>query len=204
MGSGSGSKQDSGTSQQTTQYTPTPEETELNKIYLGQTREFDPMQRQLNQAGGQNVLQLLRGEPLPGYLGKLPGGIDEATTADIANRSIKDIQPFFGQAGLLDSGVNAQISSRTAGDVRRASAEFNINNLMQLLNIGVGGQAQVQAPALQTQSTLSNSLAGLRTASTSGSYTNQSQYRYQQPFAQTFGQMGQGVQSWRSGLFGKA
>jgi len=198
MGSGSGSQSGSGTSQQTTQYTPTAEEVRMNKIYAGQVEAFDPMQRQMNQAAGQNVVSLLQGQPLPGYLSKLPGGIDEAMTADIANRALKDIQPFFGQAGLSDSGVAQQVMSRTAGDVRRATAEFNINNLMQLLNVGVGGQAQVQQPMLATQNMLSSNLAGLRTASTTGSYTNQSQYSYKQPFAQTFQQVGSGFNSFMS------
>jgi hypothetical protein len=146
----------------------------MQKVYAGQIEEQDPRQRELNRVGSENVLALLQGRDLPGYLKKLPGGIDEATTADIANRSIKDIQPFFGQAGLMDSGVNQQISSRTAGDVRRASAEFNINNLMQLLNIGTGGQAQVVSNAQQNQSTFSQSLAGLRGSTTQGSYNNKS------------------------------
>jgi hypothetical protein len=174
MASGSaGSGSGSGSSNQSTQYTPTAEEKRMQAVYAGQIEAQDPMQRQLNQTGSENVLNLLQGKDLPGYLGKLPGGIDEATTADIANRSIKDIQPFFGQAGLLDSGVNAQISSRTAGDVRRSSAEFNINNLMQLLNIGVGGQAQVVSNAQSNQSTFSQSLAGLRGSTTTGTYQNQ-------------------------------
>lgn len=188
MGSGSGSQTS------TTTVKPTAEETAWNKIQLGQLQAMDPLQRQLNQAAGSNVLNLLQGKDLPGYLKSLPYGISEEMTADIANRSIKDIQPFFSQAGLLDSGVNAAVSSRTAGDVRRASAEFNINNLMQLLNIGVGGQAQVQAPLLQTGSNLSQSLAGLRSTTTSGSYS------YQQPFAQTFGQIGQGFNNMASGF----
>jgi hypothetical protein len=170
MGGSSGSG--SGSSSQQTQYTPTPEEKRMQAVYAGQIEEQDPRQRELNRVGSENVLNLLQGKPLPGYLNKLPGGIDEATTADIANRSIKDIQPFMGQAGLLDSGVNAQISSRTAGDVRRASAEFNINNLMQLLNIGTGGQAQVVSNAQANQSTFSQSLAGLRSSNTQGSYNN--------------------------------
>lgn len=168
-----GQQSGSGSSSQNTQWTPTPEETELNKLYLSQMKEMDPLTRQLNQAGGSAVLNLLQGKELPGYLGKLSGGITEEMTADIANRSIKDIQPFFGQAGLLDSGVNAQISSRTAGDVRRASAEFNINNLMQLLNVGVGGQASVVGTTQQTGNTLSSALAGLRSSNTTGTYANQ-------------------------------
>jgi hypothetical protein len=168
MGSGSGQNQSGGTSSQTTQYTPTAEETEMNKIYLGQMREADPLQKTLNTSALTQANQLLRGQPLEGYLNKLPGGIDEATTSDIANRSIKDIQPFFASTGLLDSGTNAAVSGRVAGDVRRQSAEFNINNLMQLLNIGTGSSAQAQAPVQQTGGTLSSALAGLRTASSSG------------------------------------
>ena len=186
MGSGSGQQAS------TTTYKQSPTEEALSKLQLGQAQAFDPMQRQLNQAAGQNVMSLLQGQDLPGYLKSLPYGISEQMTGDIANRAIKDIQPFFGQAGLLDSGVNAAVSARTAGDVRRASAEFNINNLMQLLNIGVGGQAQVQQPALQTQSTLAGLVKGTGTTSTNSSYS------YQQPFAQTFGQMGQGFAGFTS------
>ena len=113
------------------------------------------------------------GSTLPGYLSTLPGGISQDQTNQMSSRAIKDIQPFMGQAGLLDSGVNAQISARTSQDTQNTNAQFNINNLMQLLNLGTGGQAQVVQNGQSNQSTFSQSLAGLRSSTTQGSYSNQ-------------------------------
>jgi hypothetical protein len=144
-------------------------------------------------AAFKSATNLLEGKELPGYLKPLPYGISEEMTGDIANRALKDIQPFFSQAGLQDSGTAQAVMGRTAGDVRRASAEFNINNLMQLLNIGVGGQASVTSGMTGVGSTLAGLVKGSGT--TTGTYSNQSSYRYQQPWAQTFQQTMGGVQS---------
>ena len=160
------------TSTSSQQATPTAEETELNRLQLEQAKAFDPIQRQLNENGGNLVNALLTGQPLPGYLSGLPGGISEGVTSQIVQDSINDLQPKFGQSGLLDSGVNASISARTAADVRTQSAQFNLQNLQQLLNLGVGGQAQVQQPTISTGAILSQRLAGLRANSFTGSQTN--------------------------------
>lgn len=143
----------------------------MNQLQLGQAQAFDPIQRHLNEQGGSLVLKLLQGQGLPGYLGKLPGGIDEGVTSGIVQDSIRDLQPTFGQSGLLDSGVNAQISARTAADVRQNAEQFNLQNLLQLLNIGVGGQAAVQQPAISTSQMLGQRLAGLRTVNQTGTNT---------------------------------
>jgi len=157
--------------QQTQQITPqrTPEQAELDKIALGQAQEFDPVQRELNLRGGNLINQLLAGEQdLPGFLQQLPGGISPEVTSDIARESIRDIQPFFQQSGLLDSGVNAQISGRIAGDVRQRSEEFNLGNILNLLNLAVGGQAQVQQPSLSQTQLLSQRLANVTPVSSTG------------------------------------
>jgi hypothetical protein len=162
-------------------------------MQYNQMKEFDPIQRQLNEQGGNLVLKLLQGQALPGYLNTLPGGIDEATTQSIANRSIQDIQPYFAQSGLLDSGVNASVSGRIAGDVRQQSAAFNIQNLQQLLNIAVGGQAQVQQPILSTGQMLGQRLAGLRTGTSSSSGATYGMNPFLKSFQQSAGNtMGQG------------
>lgn len=155
----------------TQQATQTPEEQELNRLQLEQAKAFDPIQRQLNESGGNLVNQLLLGQPLPGYLGGLPGGISEDVTSQIVQKSIQDLQGTFGQSGLLDSGVNASISARTAGDIRMNSAQFNLQNLQQLLNIAVGGQAQVQNSSISQSSVLGQRLAGLRTNTMQGNQT---------------------------------
>lgn len=153
---------------QSTTPAPTAEETELNKL--------DLEARKANQQGligvqGQSLNLanlLLQGLNLPGYLNTLPGGIDETATQSIVDKSLRDIKPSFQQGGLLDSGVAASVSGRIAGDVRRNSAEFNINNLMQLLNLATGNAAQVQQPVLAQSADLGGRLAGLRSVNTTG------------------------------------
>lgn len=165
-----GSSQQSNQTQTTTPQR-TAEQRELDKLTLSQIKEFDPIQRELNRRGGNLINQLLVGDSnLPGFLSSLPGGISEEVTSDIARNSIRDIQPFFQQSGLLDSGVNASVSGRIAGDVRRASEEFNIGNLLNLLNLAVGGQAQVQSPALSQTQLLSQRLANVTPVTTTGSF----------------------------------
>jgi hypothetical protein len=153
---------------QSTTPTPTAEETALNQLQLQQQRDIQPSETR-NILSGLDLSQLLlTGQPLPGYLGGLPGGISEDVTQGIVDRSLRDIAPSFQQSGLLDSGVRASIGARTAGDIRLGSATFNLQNLQQLLNLAVGGQAQpFQAPiALSGQ--LGERLAGLRSTQTQG------------------------------------
>lgn len=169
---------------QTTTPQASAEETRLNQLDLAA--------REANQQGTvdlqRNALNLgnllLQGQNLPGYLGPLPGGISEDVTQSIVNQSLRDIQPSFQQGGILDSGVAASVSARTAGDIRRASAEFNLNNLNQLLNLAVGGQAQIQQPILAQSSALGQRLAGLRTTTQSGSST--ATHTSMNPFLKSF------------------
>ena len=154
-----------------TKYTATPEERQLQASQLGQATAFDPIQRQLNSNAGGLINSLLQGQNLPGYLNQLPGGIDQGVTNDIVGQSLQDLYPQFQQAGILDSGTAAQISGRTAADIRTNAAQFNLQNLMQLLNLAVGGQAQVQQPIMQNNQMLGQGLAGLRTMNQTGSST---------------------------------
>lgn len=173
---------------QTQTPTPTPEEQELVRLQLEQAKAFDPIQRQLNESGGNLVMKLLQGQDLPGYLNQLPGGISPDVVNSISQQAISDITPSFQKSGILDSGVAAQIAARTSADVRNQSAQFNLQNLMQLLNLAVGGQAQVQAPAIQTAGQLAGSLAGLRSINTTGSSTGTSTTIGMNPFLKSFQQ----------------
>lgn len=164
----------------TTTVQQTEEEKKLNQLQLSQAQAFDPVQRQLNEQGGNLVLNLLRGQSLPGYLNTLPGGISQDVTNDIVKQSLADIAPQFQASGILDSGVAAQLSARTAADIRTQSEQFNIQNLQQLLNIAVGGQAQVQQPMQGVTSQLGSRLSGLRTVNQSGTATSMN------PFLKSF------------------
>ena len=176
-------------SSQTTRPTPTAEETEFNKLQLEQAKDFDPIQRELNERGGNLINQLLAGEGnLPGFLSKLPAGISPEVTQGIVDTSLRDINAQLSASGVgsfMDSGAAQSIGARTSGDIRRASEEFNIGTLFNLLNLGVGGQAQVQSSALNTGAMLSQRLAGLRSVDQSGTMTSRSQFSYN-PFKESF------------------
>lgn len=158
--------------QQTTETTSTPiasaEEKRLRDLQMGQLEEYDPYQRRATTNGLDLIGRILSGQALPGNLGNLAGGISPEMTGEIAQQSVQDILPQFQQSGILDSGVAAEIAGRTAGDVRRQSAQFNVQNLMNLLGLGVQGATSLQQPALQTAGQLGQTLGGLRgTKSTS-------------------------------------
>lgn len=151
--------------------TPTPEEIERNRLLLEQQKAIQPSETRNMLSGLDLQNLLLSGQPLPGYLGGLPGGISESVTQDMVNKSINDINVGSQASGLLDSGVNRSIAARTSGDIRNSAAQFNLNNLQQLLNIAVGGQAQpFQAPVAYSGQ-LGQALAGLRTTNNSSTST---------------------------------
>ena len=179
-----GSQRESSSSQssQSTQYTPTAEETEFNKLQLAQAKEFDPIQRELNAKGGNLINKLLSGDSnLPGFLAKLPAGISPEVTQGIVDQSLRDINTQMRASGagtFMESGAAQSIGARTSGDIRRAAEEFNIGTLFNLLNLGVGGQAQVQQPILSTSNMLSQRLAGLRSVNQTGTMTSQTRRSY--------------------------
>lgn len=189
------------TSNATQTATATPEQTELNKLQLGQAQAFDPLQRQINQSGGMAINALLTGQPLPGYLSMLPGGISNDVTTGIVNQSLNDVNNSLAKSGagtMLESGASQAIGARTAGDIRNQAAQFNLNNLLQLLNIGVGGQASVQQPMGTITGQLGGRLAGLNTINSSGT-SNQTTVGMN-PFLKSFQQSA--GQSLGSGTFG--
>jgi hypothetical protein len=169
MGKEKTSTQGSTTTVQQVTPQPTAEERELNRIQLEREKKLDPQITQMQSVFLDLANRMGLGQELPGYLESLPHGISEDVTKSIVDEALRDITPSFQQSGLLDSGVRASVSARTAGDIRRASAEFNIGNLQNLLNLALSGQAQVQQPVLAQSAMLSQRLAGLRSQSMTGS-----------------------------------
>lgn len=172
--------------------TPTAEEIERNKLLLEQQKAIQPSETRNMLTGLDLQNLLLSGQSLPGYLGGLPGGISESVTQDLVNKAMGDVNVGSQSAGLLDSGVNASLRARTSGDIRMGSAQFNLNNLQQLLNIAVGGQAQpFQAPVAYSGQ-LGSALAGLRStnssSTSSGSYSSQTKTKM--PFGGFSGSFG--------------
>ena len=173
MGS-SKTEESKGTSSSQTTYTPTAEETQLNKLRLARETALDPSILQTQQQGLDLISQLLAGGTtggLPGFLSGLPGGISPEVTQDIVDKSLRDVRGGLQGGGLLDSGVRSALEARTSADIRTQSEQFNLQNLQQLLNIAVGGQASVQSPIMGFGQQLSTALAGLRGISQTGTST---------------------------------
>ena len=164
----------------------TPEEQELNRLLLERTRATQEGQIEVQGSGLNLINELLTGGELPGFLQTLPGGISEQTVGDISQRAVQDIRPSFQSSGILDSGTALEASAKVAGDVRLGAEEFNIGNLLNLLNLGVGGQAQIQQPLLAQQGQLGQQLAGLRTNTASGYSSTVATGT--NPFLKSFGQ----------------
>lgn len=188
---------------QTTTPTPTPEETRLNQLQIQATEQTQPQLIQAQKSGLNLINQLLTGqEQLPGFFTQLGQGISPQITNDIVQQSLRDIMPSFQQSGILDSGVAASIAGRTAGDIRRASEEFNIGNRLNLLNLALSGQAQVQQPILGQAEMLGSRLAGLRSVNQQGTTSMSSTQYAMNPFLKSFQQsLGQSL---GSGSFGSA
>ena len=168
MGSSKSTEQTSSGSTQT--QTPNLHPIEVERMTRLSNREefLEPQVRDVQSGGLDLVSQLLGGLDLPGYLSGLPGGIDEGVTQDIVDSSLGDVRAGLQGGGLLDSGVRSELEARTSADIRTQSAQFNLQNLQQLLNLAVGGQAQVQAPIIGAGAQLSQSLAGARGMTTTG------------------------------------
>ena len=174
--------QQSGTQTQKTQPEPTPEQTEYNKLRLGQLKETEPFETKAIKSGVTLSDLLLTGQGLPGYLSKLPGGISPEVTQEIVDRSLGDVRAGLQGGGLLDSGVRSELEARTSSDIRTQSEQFNLGNLQQLINLAVGGQAFPLDASQGFGSQLSQSLTGLQGSTMTGSSAGQSN-----PFRPSFG-----------------
>jgi hypothetical protein len=123
----------------------TAEQKELEQILLGRERKTDAAKTQSQLSALDLSNTLLTGGRLPGELAGLTGGISEDVTSGLVQRSLADIRPGLQSSGLLDSGIRAELEMGAAKDIRLDSERFNINNLMQMLNLASGNAAQNQA-----------------------------------------------------------
>ena len=151
------------TQQQQTRIEPTAQEKEFNELELQRQRSAQPGMMQAQQQGLSLINQLLTGQALPGYLQGLPGGISPGAIGAEATRLSAQNMAGFQNLGISDSGpAFKETASDIANRVLFPAEQFNLQNLSQLLNLAVGGQASVQQPILGGASTLAQSLAGLR------------------------------------------
>lgn len=182
-----------GSTNSSTQYTPTAEETAFNKIQLGQAQEYDPYQREINKNSANFINSLFTGNysGLGAIFEPLARGTNEDVVSGMTSSSLRDLNAQLKKSGagsFLESGASQSIGARTAGDIRQNAQQFDIGTILNLANLAVGGSAQVQQPALNITSQLGQRLAGLRGVTQNGSSTmNQSSYG-QNPFLKSFSQ----------------
>ena len=148
------------------EYDITPQEKEANQLALERQRALQPGLLEIGENQTNAINALLTGQNLPGQLGGLFPGISPELTAEMSQEAIKDLMPQFQQAGVLDSGAAASIAGRTAGDIRRQSAESNLQRQYNLLALGLGQGAGQQQLGTQGLGQLGQQLASGR------NYTN--------------------------------
>lgn len=180
---------------------PTAEERRLNELALQQRERLSPLETQLGEQAINTISGILGGGGgLPDVFQSIFTGITPELTQEFAREAIADIAPQFQQAGVLDSGAAAAIAGRTAGDIRRASAESNLARRFNLLNLGLDFGGQQQQLGTQAQNVLGSQLAGLRTMTGTN---NQSQTTIgMNPFMRSFQQgLGSGLGSLGTSMF---
>ena len=147
----------------TTQATPTAAEQEMQNLQLQQYKATQPYQEAMQIAGMKLGTNLLTGGELPPGYQQLWGGIDQNLTNNMISQSLQSLYPQMQAQGLMDSGTMIQSGARMASDIANQNAQFNLGQKLNLLNLAVGGQAQIQAPVSGATSQLASQLAGLRT-----------------------------------------
>lgn len=150
-------------SQQNTQYTPTPTETSLMNNELQLSNAALPGQVANTQQSQGLIGQLLQGGALPGYLSGLPGGVSQGQAQNEAQLGVQGLATQFQGMGGLDSGAFAQAGANSYANTLNQNAQFNVQNLAQLLNLA-SGQAYQNSGLVQSN----NSGLGAQSAALAG------------------------------------
>ena len=112
---------------------------------------------------------LYSGQPLPGYLSSLPGGVSNAQSQNEAQMGLQGLSTQFQQMGGLDSGSYAQAGANAYANTMNQNAQFNISNLGNLMNLAAGGSYNTTGALSSNASALgqqSGALAGTSSSST--------------------------------------
>lgn len=150
-----------------TNYTPTSTETALMGNELQLSNAALPGQIQNTQQSQGLISQLLTGGSLPGYLNNLPGGVSNATSLNEAQLGVQGLASQFNQAGGLDTGSYQQAGANAYANTLNQNAQFNVQNLAQLLNLASG-----QAYNNQGQVTANNGALGSQSGALASSSSN--------------------------------
>jgi len=206
MGNEKSTTQGQTTQSQTQRPEPTAQEKEFNELALQRERASQEGRIESQTQGLNLINQLLTGQDLPGFLQQLPGGISSEAIGNQASQLARRFGAGFQGAGIAESGVAFRETARGIGSELLFPAEqFNLQNILQLLNLGVGGQAQNQSTFNQGSSVLGGQLAGLRTINQTGSGTSSQTTTGMNPFLKSFQQSAGntlGSPSFKVGPFG--
>ena len=85
---------------------------------------------------------LMQGQALPGYLAGLPGGVSQGQSMNEAQMGLQGLSTQFQQMGGLDSGSYAQAGANSYANTLNSNAQFNVQNLAQLMNLASGNAYQ--------------------------------------------------------------
>lgn len=96
---------------------------------------------------------LMRGEQPTGIYSGLGQGYGAGVESSIFNRNRDTAFASLANAGLLDSGVRAELENQAATDVSIASADRSRNDLMNLMQMALGGAGQMYGTAGQGMQT---------------------------------------------------
>lgn len=157
-----GRTDDTTSNETTTSYKETEQEKQLNQFDVDLRKAVQPQLIDVNQNALALSGLLLQGQDLPGYLQGLPGGISPEVTQNLVNQSLRDIGTNAQFAGILDSGTAGELGVNAAANIRTQSEQFNLQNLLQLLNLATGSSAQAQAPVEAFGQQMSGRLQSLR------------------------------------------
>lgn len=172
---------------------PTAQQLQLENQQIGYNNFMMPLAQQAygNQANISN--SILTGGQLPGQFNGAYG-INPQQSQSMVNQAMLSLPTQFQGIGALDSGTAVQASANAGANILNQNAQFNTQALQNLLNIGMGGQSQLQGQMQSNQSQLAGQLQAQMPISNRGSMQN-----FANPFTQAFagmqalGQLGQGL-----------
>jgi hypothetical protein len=96
---------------------------------------------------------LMRGEQPSGIYSGLGQGYGAGVENAIFNRNRDTAFSSLANAGLLDSGVRAELENQAATDVSIASADRSRNDLLNLMQLALGGAGTMYGTANQGMGT---------------------------------------------------
>lgn len=176
---------------------PTWAEKQMQNLQLKQYKQTVKPQTQLQLQGLDLLRQIFSGSTdLPGFFGDMGAGISSEAIGNQAQEMARQNMPGFQQLGLGDSGVAYRETAKDiANNLLFPAEQFNLGAKQNLLNLALGGQAQVQQPITANTGILSNQLQGLRSVNSSSTTTRN-------PFLESFySGLGSGLGGLPGGIF---